>query len=122
MNKKQTVFLIRNGVDIISYAYIQGAQWLSGRVLDSRSKGHGFEPHPRHCVVVLEQHIYPSLVLVQPRNTRPYITERLLMGRKRIKSNKQTYAYKHIYIDVLRPLTNDLWVFLFQTIDSEYVK
>ena len=27
-----------------------------------------------------------------------------------------------IYIDVPRPLTNDLWVFLFQTIDAEYVK
>ena len=33
----------------------QGAQWLSGRVLDSRPKGSGFEPHRRHCVVVLEQ-------------------------------------------------------------------
>ena len=32
-----------------------GAQWLSGRVLDSRPKGRGFEPHQRHCVVVLEQ-------------------------------------------------------------------
>ena len=32
-----------------------GAQWLSGRVLDSRPKGHSFEPHQRHCVVVLEQ-------------------------------------------------------------------
>ena len=32
-----------------------GAQWLSGRVLDSRPKGSGFEPHWRHCVVVLEQ-------------------------------------------------------------------
>ena len=31
------------------------AQWLSGRVLDSRPKGGGFEPHRRHCVVVLEQ-------------------------------------------------------------------
>ena len=29
-----------------------GVQWLSGRVLDSRLKGRGFEPH---CVVVLEQ-------------------------------------------------------------------
>ena len=28
----------------------------------------------------------------------------------------------YIYIDVLRPLTNDLWDFLFQTIDAEYVK
>ena len=32
-----------------------GAQWLSGRVLDSRPKGRGFEPHRRHCVMVLEQ-------------------------------------------------------------------
>ena len=61
---------------------IQGAQWLSGRVLDSRSKGRGFEPHRRHCVVSLSKNINPSLVLVQPRKTRPFITERLLMGRK----------------------------------------
>ena len=33
----------------------QGAQWLSGRVFDSRPRGRGFEPHRRHCVVVLEQ-------------------------------------------------------------------
>ena len=25
-----------------------GAQWLSGRVLDSRPRGRGFEPHRRH--------------------------------------------------------------------------
>ena len=35
--------------------YGMGAQWLSGRVLDSRPKGRGFEPHRRHCVVPLEQ-------------------------------------------------------------------
>ena len=28
----------------------------------------------------------------------------------------------YTYIDVLRPLTNDLWVFLFQTIDADKVK
>ena len=33
------------------------------------------------------RHINPSLVLVQPRKTHPFITERLLMGRK--ESNKQ---------------------------------
>ena len=33
----------------------KGAQWPSGRVLDSRPKGRGFEPHRRHCVVVFEQ-------------------------------------------------------------------
>ena len=32
-----------------------GAQWLSGRVLDSRLKGRGLEPHRRHCIVVLEK-------------------------------------------------------------------
>ena len=26
----------------------EGAQWLSGRVLDSRQKGRGVEPHRRH--------------------------------------------------------------------------
>ena len=54
-------------------------------MLDSRPKGRGFEPHRRHCVVSLSKmskNINPSLVLVQPRKTRPFITERLLMGRK----------------------------------------
>ena len=32
-----------------------GAQWLGGRVLDSRRKGCVFEPHPRHCVVSLSK-------------------------------------------------------------------
>ena len=59
-----------------------GTQWLSGRVLDSRPKGRGFEPHRRHYVVSLSKNIIPSLVLVQPRKTRPFINERLLMGRK----------------------------------------
>ena len=35
--------------------HCSGAQWLSGRVLDSRPRGRGFEPHRRHCVVVVEQ-------------------------------------------------------------------
>ena len=35
--------------------HAQGAQWLSGRVLDSRPRGRGFVPHWRHFVVVLEQ-------------------------------------------------------------------
>ena len=29
--------------------------WLSGRMLDSRPRGGRFEPHRRHCIVVLEQ-------------------------------------------------------------------
>ena len=43
--------LSRNSVTQISL-YI-GAQWLSGRVLDSRPKGRGFQPHLR-CVLEQE--------------------------------------------------------------------
>ena len=67
-----------------------GAQWLSGRVLDSRLRGCGFEPHWCHCVVSLSKNINPSLVLVQPRMTYLYITERLLVGRK---ESNQTSTY-----------------------------
>ena len=34
---------------------IKGAQWLSGRVLDSRTRGRGFEPQRRRCVVSLSK-------------------------------------------------------------------
>ena len=44
-----------NDICILITIQMQGAQWLSGSVLDSRSKGCGFRPHWRHCVVVLEQ-------------------------------------------------------------------
>ena len=59
-----------------------GAQWLSGRVLDLRPRGSGFEPHRRHCVVSSSKNTNHSLVLVQPRKSCPLITEKLLMGRK----------------------------------------
>ena len=40
---------------------------------------------------VMSKNINPSLVLVQPRKTRPFIAERLLMGRKESnQTNKQT--------------------------------
>ena len=86
-----------------------GAQWLSGRVLDSRPKGRGFEPHRRHCVVSLSKNINPSLVLVQPRKTRPFITERLLMGRKESnQTNKQTNKNKmHVYANGITWVVDD---------------
>ena len=72
---------------------LMGVQWLGGRVLDSRPRGRGFEPHRRHCVVSLSKNINPSLVLVQPKRTRPFITERL--GRKESsQTNKQNKPYK----------------------------
>ena len=84
---------------------IEGAQWLSGRDLDSRPKGSGFEPHQRHCVVSLSKNINPSLVLVQPRKTRPFITERLLMGCKETnQTNKQTSTKKAIELEHIQQI------------------
>ena len=54
-------------------------------MLDLRPRGReglGFEPHWCHCVVSLSKNMNPSLILVQPRKTCPFITERLLMGHK----------------------------------------
>ena len=45
-------------------SHSRGAQWLSGRVLDSRPMGRWLEPHRHHCVVSLSKNINPSLVLV----------------------------------------------------------
>ena len=64
-------------------------------MLDSRPKGRGFEPHRCHWVVSLSKNINPSLVLVQPRKTRPFITERLLMGRKESNQTNKTFDCGH---------------------------
>ena len=57
-------------------------------MLDSRPR---VRASPCHCVVSLSRNIKSSLVLVQPRKTRPFLTERLLMGVKnQIKQTKQT--------------------------------
>ena len=91
-----TITLIPSWDTIVQYSLYMGAQWLSGRALDSRPKGRRFEPHRRHCVVSLRKNINPNLVLVQPRNKRPFITERLLMGCKESNQTKQTnIAYTH---------------------------
>ena len=60
-----------------------GAQGLSGRVLDSRPRGRGFEPHRRHFVVVIEQDtfILAKYWFNPGRPVRPCLTERLLIGR-----------------------------------------
>ena len=48
--------LLNMSLDVtIGYIGREGGQWPSGRVLDSRPRGRGFEPHQPHCVVVFEQ-------------------------------------------------------------------
>ena len=59
-----------------------------------RPKDRGYEPHRRHCVVSLSKNINPSLVLVQLRKIRPFITERLLMGRKESNQTNKTDTVK----------------------------
>ena len=48
-------YIIINTYTQASNIAIAGAQWLSGRVLDSRPRGRGFEHHRRHCVVSLRK-------------------------------------------------------------------
>ena len=58
-----------------------------------------FEPHQCHCVVVLEQDtVYPRLVLVQPRQTHPCLTERLLMECKESNQTKQNHVLVKMFI------------------------
>ena len=51
--------------------------------------------------------MYPSLVLVQPRKTRPCLTERLLMGRKESNKKKNSGA---ISCNVLLKGGNQKWI------------
>ena len=81
-NNKQGSIFINTVIYYIINRYMEGVQWLSVRVLYSRPRGRRFEPHQHHCVASLSKNINPSLVLVQPRKTRPLITERLLLGCK----------------------------------------
>ena len=49
------------------------------------------------------RYIYSSIVLVQPRKTRLYITERLLMGRKESNQTKQNNFFRLLFsVFVLR--------------------
>ena len=74
--KPQNIFTLlgksgsyKNMLNFMAIVYI-GAQWLSGRELDSTSR------HRRLCVVSLGKNIInTSYVLFHPRKTRPFITE-----------------------------------------------
>ena len=67
-----------------------GAQWLSGRVIDSRPREAGSSLTGITALCHWARQVDPSLVLVQPRKTRPYISDRLLMRRKESNQTQQT--------------------------------
>ena len=68
-------------------------QWLSDRVLDSRWRRPDSGLTSVTALCPFARHIYPSLVLGQPRKTYPFITERLLMGRKESNQTKNQTVY-----------------------------
>ena len=74
----------------------------SGSVVECLTRDRGASP--ASWVVSLSKNIYPSLVLVQPRKTRPFITERLLMGHK--ESNKKSAGYVFVWFDSLCLINN----------------
>ena len=86
-----------------------GAQWISGRVLDSR---------PGVSLATVSKNINPSLVLVQPRKTRPFITERLLMGRK--GSNQTNKIIIIIIIIIAKKAFNSISSRRFQHLALQY--
>ena len=47
--------LVETIVIFTDHNSLKGAQWLSGRVLDSRPRGRAFEPHWHNCVILLDQ-------------------------------------------------------------------
>ena len=69
---------IRNDLTYVSS--LSGAQWISGRVLDSRLRGCWFEPHLRHCIVSLSKTLYPLLSTGSIRKTRLDMTGKMLNG------------------------------------------
>ena len=73
------------------------AQWLSACFESERPR---VRASPASlCCGPWARHIYPSLVLVQPRKTRPCLTERFLMGRKKSNQTNKSplFAEGHIY-------------------------
>ena len=109
-------YLLRtvNGSVCLPKGRVQGAQWLSGRVLDSRPRGRGSSL--TGVTALWSRHIYPSLVLVQPRKTRPCLTERLLMERKESnQTNKTPRSGLPSSGRATLPMQTDVWMFWAQT-------
>ena len=73
----------------------------SGSVVECLTRDRGATGLSLSSVTVLwslSKQIYPSLVLVQPRKTRPCLTERLLMGRKESNQTNTNCLLGHMLI------------------------
>ena len=80
--EKISVFTVINRINRVC---CMGTWERSGSVVECLTRDRGAAGSSLFSVTALchqARHINPSLVLVQPRKTCPFITERLLMGRK----------------------------------------
>ena len=100
---------IRWYIDTYFQAHSHPIREHSGSVVESFTRDRGAAGSSLHCGP-WARHIYPSLVLVQPRKTRPCLTERLLMGRK--ESNQ---TFPPITSFSFRPQHYFYWISLFFT-------
>ena len=64
-------------------------------VVECLTQDRGAEGSSVTALCLWARHINPSLVLVQPRKTCPYITERLLMGHKESNQTNCKPSRKH---------------------------
>ena len=64
----------------------------SRTAMSAETEGSRARASPAPLCCVLGQDINPSLVLVQPSKTRPFINERLLMGYKESNQTKQNIS------------------------------
>ena len=94
-------------VDIMHFRFLYMAEFLSSTIHVFRrnrdaslslEQVHQIGQHTRF-LLSLSKNINPSLVLVQPRKTSPFITERLLMGRKESNQTKQDFCTCHILVN-----------------------
>ena len=69
-----------------------------GHVIGNTYFSRHHHPHRCHFVVSLSKNVNPSLVLVQPRKTRPFITERLLMGRNESNQTNKKKRHHHQHV------------------------
>ena len=76
------------------YNLVSNGTWVrsGSSVVECLTRDRGAAGSSLNGVIALSlsKNINPSLVLVQSRKTRSFITERLLMGRR--ESNKQSFA------------------------------
>ena len=99
---------------------ISGAQRLSGRGL-TRDRGvAGSSLIGVTALCPWARHTNPSLVMVQPRKTRPYLTEILLMGRKESNQTNKPPISQNLRVKqnkYLLPPSVVLWVEMIQSLE-----